>query len=357
MKALNQTPRFIRGSALMLGACVAAALLCVNTASAQLCPYNVAPGETLDLAQASTGSATSQSFSHGAGIGGQAGFYDPSVNQVGAFAEVSAGLAGAKASAYGQINFLFCVRGNPNGHVNATISANVNWVGVLYGASVGPLTTVTGTLSLVDMGTDGSQSNIIASSQPLNVNLVNAVGGIQVSLGSSFGANFGYSFVTGSAPTPMTARVTVGHVYAIQYNLDCESPSGFIGVASACNFAPSQQFPAFTKPIGLPTGNYNSSVDSLQVTLDQDLYGALIAIKSEVDGLQAQVAANRQAIAAANLTAEQENAQLLGILNEIKALLSALQSDPPISSTPAKAKTSDPKPPIRPVRPRTMDPP
>lgn len=340
----------------MLAACAAAALLCVNTASAQSCPYRVAPGQTLNLAQASTGSATSLSLGHGAGLGVQVGSYDPSVNQVGAFAQVIAGVAGAKASAYGQINFQFCVQGNSNSsnsQVNANISANVNWVGVLYGVSVGSgVPSVTGTLSLVDKGTDGKQNIVIMSSTPLSKNL----GTIGITVPIPVSPNFGYSFVTGSAPAPMIAPVIVGHAYEIQYNLDCEAPSGIVGLDTVCNFILSEDIAKGSLPIGLPVGNYNSTVDSLQVTLDQDLYGMLVAIKSEVDGLQAQVAANRQAIAAANLIAEQEDAQLLGILNEIKSLLSAKPADPPVPTS-GKAKTGDPKPPIRPVRPAAKDPP
>lgn len=341
----------------MLAACAAAALLCVNAASAQSCPYRVAPGQTLNLAQASTGNATGLSVGHGAGVGLQVGSYDPSVNQVGAFAQVIAGVAGAKASAYGQINFQFCVQGNSNSsnsQVNANISANVNWVGVLYGASVGSgVPSVTGTLSLVDKGTDGKQNIVIMSSTPLSKNL----GTIGITIPIPVSANFGYSFVTGSAPAPMIAPVIVGHAYEIQYNLDCEAPSGIVGLDTVCNFYQSQPPGDQSPPIGLPVGNYNSTVDSLQVTLDQDLYGMLVAIKSEVDGLQAQVAANRQAIAAANLTAEQENAQLLGILNEILSLLSAKPADPPPAPTSGKTKTVYPKPPLRPVRPVANDPP
>jgi len=95
------------------------------------------------------------------------------------------------------------------------------------------------------------------------------------------------------------------------------------------------------------TGQRFARVDSLAVNLGQDLYGMLVSIKADVAGLSAQVNATRQGVTVGNLTAEQENAQLLGILNEIRSLLSALQTAP---SAPRALKTD---PANRPASPRS----
>jgi hypothetical protein len=198
--------------------------------------------------------------------------------------------------------------------------------------------------------TDGKANNLVASQVPLNGN----VNTLQLSP-LFLNINLNGGIINGGSPVSIQTQVTVGHVYEIQYILECDANSG-IGGSTLCDFTPTLPAPVLGK-IGIPDGDYPSSVDSLSITLGLDQDAEILGIKAEVDTLSAKISANDQDIAAAKLALEQENAQLLGLLNEIKRLLSALPSDPPISSTPAKAKTSDPKPPIRPVRPRTMDPP
>ena len=352
MKALSQTPGLIRGSALMLAAYAAAALLYVNTASGQSCPNNISPGETFTFTQASSGAATQATFSNGGAAA--FAFSDGSDNPQGqtvAAAAVTVGAFGASADGYGQINYIFCIPGRINDQVTATVSGQISWYGILLEASLGSnVPSVTGSLNLIDMGTDGSGTNQVAGATPLNGNLKT----LQISP-IFLNVNISGGIVNDSVSVSFQTNVSVGHIYALEYNLDCQAPGGLALSVSFCDFTPT--LPTAAIPFtNLPPGDYHSEVHKLTVSLGQDQYAVLLGIKAEVDTLSAKVSANDQDIAAAKLALEQENAQLLGLLNEIKSLLSALQSDPPTTSTPTKAKTSNPRPPIRPGRPRTMDP-
>ena len=109
----------------------------------------------------------------------------------------------------------------------------------------------------------------------------------------------------------------MGHSYQVQYTLDCESPGAILGIDNVCDFGSD-----LGGGVGsICSGGCFAQVSSLSVSLGVD-NGSILSVKMDVDGLYAQVAANRQAIEAASLTAERENAQLLGLLNEIKSLLS-----------------------------------
>jgi hypothetical protein len=356
MKVHKSAPRFIRSSAPRLTALCGAMvtiLLCASTALGQQCANNVSPGETFTFQQASSGGATPGAFTNGGGLAvGFAGGSDiPSQNKVEA-AAVTFGLLAASANGFGQINYVFCVPGRRGDQVTAAISAQIQWYGILAGATIGSnVPSVTGSFNLIDLGTDGNGTNLVAGAAPLNGNL-NTLQITPIFLN----VNISGGITNGTVPVALQTQVTVGHMYAIEYNLDCHASTGLLLSISFCDF--TNTLPTTAIPFtNLPPGDYHSEVDNLTVTLGPDQYGTILGIKAEVDALSAQTDATRNELAVTKLTLERENAQLLGILNEIKALLTALQSDPPISSTPAKAKTSDPKPPIRPVRPRTMDPP
>jgi hypothetical protein len=335
-------------------ATVTAVLFCAATALAQQCANNISPGETCNFQQATIGQGTNAHFAlSGLGFSFVDGTDIPNSTpprvEAAAYSE---GTFGSRGSATAEIDYVFSVPGRTNSQVTATVSGQISWYGILLSASIGSaVPSVTGTFSLVDLGTDGKVNNLVANQVPLsgNINTLQFTPtGVNINLNGGF--------VNGGSQVSLQAQVTVGHVYEIQYILDCEAHSGLAGGPSLCDFTPTLPFKVLSA-VGIPDGDYRSTVDSLSITLGPDQYGTILGIKAEVDTLSAKIIANDQDIAAAKLALEQENAQLLGLLNEIKSLLSALQSDPPTTSTPAKAKASNPRPPTRPVSPRTMDPP
>jgi len=190
-------------------------------------------------------------------------------------------------------------------------------------------------MSLVDLGTDGSAPPITLDQKfPLNQSLMPTT--IKV-------VSVGGSVVSGSAAVVLNAQIITGHTYVVEFRLTCNA-SAVVDVSEGCDFGSDIDYGSSV--IDFFTGQRFARVDSLAVNLGQDLYGMLVSIKAEVAGLSAQVNATRQGVTVGNLTAEQENAQLLGILNEIRALLTALQAAP---SAPRALKTD---PSNRPTSPR-----
>jgi hypothetical protein len=332
VKAGYQTPRIIRSSAPMLAASIMAAfLLCAGTASAQSCPSTVAPGEMQSFSQASGGNATplfgptTINFAAFVTPGG-GGIDDPANNKVEAAAVIPLGW-NANVSASAEIDYEFCVSGRtPNDTVPATISAQAYWNGVLFAlaavsGSANTAPSASTTMTLFDLGTNSP----VAATTVLQTNF---------SLSGIKGIGLGGTSVTQTSSAMLSANVVTGHRYQIQYQLVCQAPSG-AGIDIGCDFGSD-----VLSGLGpICSGGCFSILSGLSITLGKDLYG-------EVLQLSAQITANSQAIAAAKLTAEQENAQILGILNEIKALLSALQAAP---SAPRALKAD---PPNRPTSPR-----
>ncbi len=320
-------------------------LLCGDTALAQ-CGVAILPGQTQSFSEAFNGGATPQFGSSNllavvTPSGG--GSYDLAQNKMEAFSAIPIALPTVHASANAQINYSFCVpAAGANDTVSATISSQVYWNGILADASVGlsgnnqPSASIL--MTLVDFGTGGlAPPQVIATAAPPEFNTMLS--------GPSFYnvITLGGTPITQSASVVLNANVTVGHSYQVQYTLDCESPGAILGIDNVCDFGSD-----LGGGVGsICSGGCFAQVSSLSVSLGVDLNASILSVKMDVDGLYAQVAANRQAIEAASLTAERENAQLLGLLNEIKSLLSASQSHPPTTSTP----TINPRPPIRPVNP------
>jgi hypothetical protein len=333
MKIQNLVPRISRRPAhrlAVLCGAILAVLLCAGAGMAQ-CSYSLAPGQIQSLNQASYGDATPLSISSIGTIQGgnyriqqYGGYFVNDASAVAGFTVPSGTSQISVASAYGQLNYLFCVSGNPNDVVSVTVSAQVHWNGVLYTvASVGlpggaqtPSATIS--LGLIDLGTNGSGVPVlVATASPLQT---------QLSPGAIKSVSTGGTVVSGSAPVVLNANIVTGHVYSVQYQVDCEAPAATVVVGAGCDFGSDV---AQVPPLDfLGTNNY-TAVDSLSVSVGQDIYGAILSVKADVDSLSSQISANRQAIAAANLTAEQETAQLLGTLNEIKTLLSASGTVPP----------------------------
>jgi len=347
MKVRKPVRRLRQGWAFSLATCgvaMAVLLLFAGSARAQ-CNVNVAPGQTQVFQEASSGSATPPSSNADQA---QGGYYDPNQNKAEAFALFAIGGAGiTEASAYGEVDYQFCVSGNPNDTIPATIAAQVEWSGDIFSLlslSVPggpPVPSATGTVSVLDLGTSGSASPItLASASPLQTNF--SPGGIKI-----FSA--GGTYVNGSGPVSLKVNLTTGHVYSIRFQMQCDVHSNVLSVDEGCDFG-SDVFSNASLPINVQSlgGPFYGKVDSLSISLGQDLYGTLISIKGDVDNLSAEVQANRQAIASADLTAEQENAQLLGILKQIASLLSTPQG------TPTAPSASNPTPPKHPVSPAPL---
>ncbi|HYL83294.1 MAG TPA: hypothetical protein VE263_03590 [Candidatus Angelobacter sp.] len=346
MKVRQLTPHKTRRWMLKLAslvATVAAVLFCAATTLAQQCANNISPGETYNFQQATTGQGTSTQPSSIFGQEFVSGTDIPNSNRVEAAAvTIEQVPGGMHDSGTAEIDYVFCVPGRTkNSQVTAAVSAQISWSGILLGASLGSaIPSVSGTLNLVDLGTDGQANNQLASQAPLN----GSINTLQISP-LILNVNLNGGFVNGGSSVSLQAPVTVGHMYEIQYLLECDARSGLldINVPEICDFA-TARIPVLG--IALPSGDYHSSVDSLSITLGPDEYGTLLGVKAEVDTLSAKISANDQDIAAAKLALEQENAQLLGLLNEIKSLLSALQAAP----SGAHAVKADP--PNRPASPR-----
>jgi hypothetical protein len=345
MSVRKQAPRILRYWTLAVAPFAIASfalLLCAAGALAQ-CSVNIAPGETRFL-QASNGDATL--FTRGVSNFGQGAFY-LNENKVEADAIVPAGALGLfGGSAYGLINYVFCIPAKREDSISATIMGEAEWNGLLFfiGLTQSSAPSVHITASLFDLGTEGTSAPIPVFSQTL---LDSTTTNVKVQ-----DLTAGGSLVSGSGLLNMNlpSAVLTGHIYEVQFKLECNTPTGILAVGVGCIFG--SDLPINISNLTIPTLVDFAKLSNVTVRLGDDQYGAILAVGEAVASLGTQVQSNSRSV----LELERENAQLLGILNQILSLLSANLADRPATPTPGKGKTGDPKPPMRPVRPAANDP-
>jgi hypothetical protein len=153
--------------------------------------------------------------------------------------------------------------------LDATVSADVEWNGVLFGASV--------------IG-GGAQVKI-------EMLLVNEVTGVvtgktvvesvsQDSTGLK-GIDVGGTVVNGHAKVSFAGKVTRGQLHSIQLKVTCKAESGLIGLDVGSIF--------FDNFFGAGLSDYYVKWTSLSITVEQDLAERLDQIEKKVDQLDAKL--------------------------------------------------------------------
>lgn len=160
--------------------------------------------------------------------------------------------------------------------LDATVSAEVEWAGILFGASfLGSGASVTVEMALIDMsvsppaGVPTGQIQVVSKSQE----------------GASLiGLDVGGTFVSGARTVSFPGKVVRGHNYAIELRVTCELESGILGGDLGCIFQSGDPF-----GLGLANADRFAKWNSLSITVEQDINERFDILEAKIDALDAKV--------------------------------------------------------------------
>jgi hypothetical protein len=157
--------------------------------------------------------------------------------------------------------------------LDATVSATVDWKGILYGLGVlGAGASVTIEMFLVDEtnGTTKGQFEVTNMKQ---------------NSGDLVGIDIGGTVVEGAKTFSFDGSVVRGHLHSIRMKLSCQAESGLIGADIACAFLDT--------PILL---GGHAKWTQLAITIEQDIVELLNKIEQKTDRNYDEILENRDAI-------------------------------------------------------------
>jgi len=155
--------------------------------------------------------------------------------------------------------------------LNTTVSGNVNWDGVLFGAG---LLDAGADVEVVASLYDESARTITGSRQILAED--------QNSIGIK-GIDVGGSPVRGSREFSFTGTVVRGHNYSVRIELYCNARSGFVGLDIGCVFTPGF--------IGLGPRDRFVEWRDLSITIEGDIFERIDQLEEKIDVLSEQTEA------------------------------------------------------------------
>lgn len=190
--------------------------------------------------------------------------------RVEAAAILSVAAINSDVTAFSTVFTDFRVSGSNNSVLDATVSATIDWNGVLFGAGVlGAGAAVKIELLLVDES-DGA---IKARTEVLNKR--------QDSTGLK-GIDVGGTRVTGGEQVSLRGSVVRGHLHSIQLKLTCSAESGLIGLDVGCIFMND----VFGINLG---GDPHAKWTSLSITVEQDIFDRLDQIDAKLLEIEAKI--------------------------------------------------------------------
>jgi hypothetical protein len=157
--------------------------------------------------------------------------------------------------------------------LDATVSATVDWKGILYGLGVlGAGASVTIEMFLVDetTGTTKGQFQVMEKEQDST--------GLK-------GIDIGGTVVSGDRTFSFNGSVVRGHSHSIRMKLSCQAESGLIGADIACAFLDT--------PVLL---GGHAKWTQLAITIEQDIVELLNKIEQKTDRNYDEILENRDAI-------------------------------------------------------------
>lgn len=175
--------------------------------------------------------------------------YDRNRAEAGAMLAVSA--INIDTTAFDTLHTCFYVPGSKPTVLDATVSANINWDGVLFGAGVlGAGASVTIDMFLVD-----KTDNVIKASTRVMQKAQDSAG--------LKGIDVGGTHVSGSQGVSMQGTVVRGHQYAIQLRVTTSAETGLVGVSVGSIFAENV--------FGLGLGDHYVKWTQLAITVNDDI--------------------------------------------------------------------------------------
>lgn len=163
----------------------------------------------------------------------------------------------------------FIVNGDSGATLDAFVTADVDWHGILYGAGVlGAGASVKLEMFLWDQNTGAitGSKTILSKSQDST--------GLK-------GIDVGGTIVRGSDHFSFPVKVVRGHNYTIEMRLTCQSESGLIGADIGCAFMPDVVG-------GLP-GDHHAKWTSLSISVAADINDRFDALEAKLDALDTKL--------------------------------------------------------------------
>lgn len=236
----------------------------------------VSPGETRTFSQADDGDGTE--FFHSFLKSTDCRFL-PAESSAETSAVLALGAFNSTLTSYCSVFTDFEVTSASSGAetvLDATVSANVEWSGILFGASfLGSGASITIDMALIDTSV----------SPPAGV----PTGQIQVVSKSQEGANFlgldvgGTSF-SGAKTVTFPGKVVRGHNYAIELRVTCELESGILGGDLGCIFQTGDPF-----GLGLASGDRYAKWNRLSITVEQDINERFDILEAKLDAMDTKL--------------------------------------------------------------------
>jgi len=252
-----------------------AAILLLSMSAPVLAFEFINPGETQEFTVGDDCSGTpfSDTALKGTGSG-----CDTATGHVEVFANLNVGAIRTESVAFSTMFMDFVVPSTSAGStsvLDASVSAKVDWNGILYGNGVlGAGASIKIEMLLVDEDTGAiTGRTTVLDKQQENTGLK--------------GIDVGGSVISGSSDVSFSGKVTTGHNHSIRLKATCKAESGLIGAVIGC---------AFEKAV--LTGNVNRFVnwDSLFVTIEQDIQARfdnidakLLQIEQKIDTIDTKV--------------------------------------------------------------------
>lgn len=163
----------------------------------------------------------------------------------------------------------FIVNGDSGATLDATVTAEVDWNGLLYGLGVA------GAGASVKLELFLWSQNAVTGSKTV---MSEAQAGIEL-----VKIDIGGTSVSGSDRISFPAKVVRGHTHTIEMRLTCQSQIGLIGADVGCAFMPDI-------PGGIP-GDFHAKWTYLSVSVAADINDRFDALEAKIDALDAKVEA------------------------------------------------------------------
>lgn len=184
--------------------------------------------------------------------------------------------------------------------LDATVSADVEWRGVLFGAGLGGAgAKVEIEMSFVDAGTGATKGSIKVAEESQN------------SIGIK-GVDIGGTIVSGSKRVTFDASVVRGNFHLVRLTVRCSAQSGLVGLDVGCVF---QDEGGITLGLGVEDRYVRAS--NIVVTVEQDEVERLDRIETKLEGIESKIdglKAGQEALAAVLALIQETQADIVRLL-------------------------------------------
>lgn len=227
----------------------------------------VEPGETQEFTSADRCAGTE--FKDGI-IKATLSRCDPATGRAEAAAALNIGFFNTEVEAFGSVITDFIVTSiDAETLLDAVVSADVNWNGVLYGTGAGGAGgSIEVVMSLVDedTGVVTGKTTVVNKSQEDTTILGLSLGGTKIS---------------GNSKVTFPGKVVRGHAHSIRLTVNCSANSGLVGLAMGSIFA--------NNVFGLDLGDRFVKWNSLSITVEQDIFERFDRIDEKLEVIDGKI--------------------------------------------------------------------